>query len=216
MRRAELAGLCWTDVDLYAARLSPRRPRVAVNYVVNESDPRPGWGSGPGRWIRWPPSRSTRLARSRNAPTSGRRGSTRGWSSLGRTAPPSTRTSSPIGSGGWPAPPACRQSGCMTCATATPPPRSPPTSRQGGQRAPWPRHHRHHPGRLQPRHPRHGRSGRQCCGQPHPRGYESFERRFWQYSPVPRAPADKGVGLCPTGSSSGLFQPVSAGLVSKP
>ena len=39
MRRPELAGLRWVDVDLEAARLSPRRPRV-VNYVVHESEPK--------------------------------------------------------------------------------------------------------------------------------------------------------------------------------
>jgi integrase len=40
MRRAELAGLRWVDIDLDAARLSPRRPRVVVNYVVHESEPK--------------------------------------------------------------------------------------------------------------------------------------------------------------------------------
>jgi integrase len=40
MRRAELAGLRWTDLDLAAASLSPRRPRVSVNYVVHESEPK--------------------------------------------------------------------------------------------------------------------------------------------------------------------------------
>jgi hypothetical protein len=40
MRRAELAGLRWVDIDLDAARLSPRRPRVVINYVVQESEPK--------------------------------------------------------------------------------------------------------------------------------------------------------------------------------
>ena len=44
MRRAELAGLRWIDVDLDAARLSPRRPRVVVNYVVHESEPKTRMG----------------------------------------------------------------------------------------------------------------------------------------------------------------------------
>ena len=44
MRRAELAGLRWTDTDLEAARLSPRRPRVAGNYVVHESEPKTRMG----------------------------------------------------------------------------------------------------------------------------------------------------------------------------
>ncbi|MFL6296692.1 MAG: tyrosine recombinase XerC, partial [Actinomycetes bacterium] len=53
MRRAELAGLRWVDVDLDAARLSPRRPRVVVNYLVHESEPKTRMGqavpgAGPG------------------------------------------------------------------------------------------------------------------------------------------------------------------------
>jgi integrase len=44
MRRAELAGLRWIDIDLDAARLSPRRPRVVVNYVVHESEPKTRMG----------------------------------------------------------------------------------------------------------------------------------------------------------------------------
>jgi integrase len=44
MRRAELAGLRWIDVDVAAARLSPRRPRVVVNYVVHESEPKTRMG----------------------------------------------------------------------------------------------------------------------------------------------------------------------------
>jgi integrase len=38
LRRAELAGLRWVDVDLDAGRVSPRRPRVVVDYAVVESD----------------------------------------------------------------------------------------------------------------------------------------------------------------------------------
>jgi len=37
-RRAELAGLRWVDIDLTAGRVSPRRPRVVVDYAVVESD----------------------------------------------------------------------------------------------------------------------------------------------------------------------------------
>jgi len=44
MRRAELTGLRWADVDLDGARLSPRRPRVVVNYAVHESEPKTRMG----------------------------------------------------------------------------------------------------------------------------------------------------------------------------
>src|SRR5215212_11370996 len=37
-------GLRWVDVDLDAARLSPRRPRVVVNYVVHDSEPKTRMG----------------------------------------------------------------------------------------------------------------------------------------------------------------------------
>ncbi|HTE69197.1 MAG TPA: tyrosine-type recombinase/integrase [Actinomycetes bacterium] len=34
MRRGEVAGLRWADVDLDAGRVSPRRPRVVVDHEV--------------------------------------------------------------------------------------------------------------------------------------------------------------------------------------
>jgi integrase len=60
LRRAELAGLRWLDVDLAAGRVSPRRPRVVVDYTVVESDAKP-----PRAADRWhstrPPSPRSRL-----------------------------------------------------------------------------------------------------------------------------------------------------------
>ncbi len=44
MRRGEVAGLRWVDVDLDAGRLSPRRPRVVVNNEVVVSEPKTGKG----------------------------------------------------------------------------------------------------------------------------------------------------------------------------
>jgi integrase len=38
LRRSELAGLRWVDVDFDAGRISPRRPRVVADYGVVESD----------------------------------------------------------------------------------------------------------------------------------------------------------------------------------
>ena len=40
MRRGEVAGLRWPDVDLKVGRVSPRRPRVVVNYEVVVSEPK--------------------------------------------------------------------------------------------------------------------------------------------------------------------------------
>jgi integrase len=44
MRRGELAGLRWADVDLDGSRVSPRRPRVVVNYAVEVSEPKTAKG----------------------------------------------------------------------------------------------------------------------------------------------------------------------------
>jgi integrase len=44
MRRGELAGLRWVDVDLDGGRASPRRPRVVVNYAVEVSEPKTAKG----------------------------------------------------------------------------------------------------------------------------------------------------------------------------
>jgi integrase len=44
MRRGELAGLRWVDVDLAAGRVSPRQPRVVVNYAVEVSEPKTAKG----------------------------------------------------------------------------------------------------------------------------------------------------------------------------
>jgi integrase len=44
MRRGEVAGLRWVDVDLAAGRVSPRKPRVQVNYQVHISEPKTAKG----------------------------------------------------------------------------------------------------------------------------------------------------------------------------
>jgi integrase len=130
MRRAELAGLRWVDIDLNAARLSPRRPRVVVNYAVHESEPKTRMGK---RSLALDPAtlalQEHKARQDQERADVGSAWRDRGWSSPGPTAPPSIPTSSLTGSGGWPAPPACRRSGCTTSATATPRPRWLPASR---------------------------------------------------------------------------------------
>jgi integrase len=44
MRRGEVAGLRWVDVDLDGGRVSPRRPRVVVNFEVVVSEPKTAKG----------------------------------------------------------------------------------------------------------------------------------------------------------------------------
>jgi integrase len=44
MRRGEVAGLRWVDIDVDAGRVSPRRPRVVVDYEVVVSEPKTAKG----------------------------------------------------------------------------------------------------------------------------------------------------------------------------
>lgn len=52
MRRGEIAGLRWPDVDLHTGRISPRRPRVVVNYEVVVSGRKPPRAAGHWHWTR--------------------------------------------------------------------------------------------------------------------------------------------------------------------
>jgi hypothetical protein len=116
----KLAGLRWIDADLAGARLSPRRPRVAVNYVVHESEPKTRMGK---RALALDPATVAALREHKARQEQERADVGSAWrdSGLVFTRPDgflSTWTSSPTGSGGWPAAPACRRSGCTTSATA--------------------------------------------------------------------------------------------------
>jgi integrase len=44
MRRGEILGLRWSDVDLEAGRLSVRQPRIVVDYRVRVSEPKTAKG----------------------------------------------------------------------------------------------------------------------------------------------------------------------------
>jgi integrase len=131
LRRAELAGLRWLDVDLAAGRVSPRRPRVVVDYTVVESDAKTPKGR---RSLALDPATLAALKahRARQADEKTLIGSGYRDSGLVFTMP----DGSPIhpqrisaGSCGTPAPPGCPGSGCTMSATATPPPRWRPASR---------------------------------------------------------------------------------------
>jgi hypothetical protein len=108
-----------------------RGPRVRAQDSDGQAVTSPRLGH-PGR-----PPGAQGPARTKNAPRSGRPGGTRGWSSLDPTASPSTPTSLLTGSGDWPAPPACRRSGCTTSATATPPRPWPRASRPRWSASAW-------------------------------------------------------------------------------
>jgi integrase len=47
MRRGELAGFRWIDLDMEAAQVSPLKPRVVADYIVYESDPKTKKGKRP-------------------------------------------------------------------------------------------------------------------------------------------------------------------------
>jgi hypothetical protein len=131
MRRGELAGLRWVDVDLDAGRVSPRRPRVVVDYQVIAQSPRRPRAAGrscstPSPWRR---CAATAPTKPRSASRPGRCGRTRGSCAPGRTGPRSIRSGSQPGSSSMPTPPGCRRSGSMTCATATRARHWPPASR---------------------------------------------------------------------------------------
>ena len=86
MRRAELAGLRWSDIDFARARLTPRLPRVSVNYQVHESDTKTPSGR---RSLALDPATleayaSTGGARPRSAPSPSSPTTTT-WCSPGRT-----------------------------------------------------------------------------------------------------------------------------------
>ena len=92
MRRGEVAGLRWVDVDLDAGRVSPRRPRVVVNYKVVVSEPKTAKGR---RSLALDPATVAALREHREAPA---RGAAGGRAALGGLGPG-------VHLAGWPAAP---------------------------------------------------------------------------------------------------------------
>jgi integrase len=119
MRRGEVAGLRWVDVDLAAGRVvrASRACRSTTRFLSRS--PRLPRESGRWPWTRRPlrRSRSTASARLRSGWRSAPAGRTPVWCSPGAMAARCTRSGSPAGSTGSPARPACRGSGCTTSAT---------------------------------------------------------------------------------------------------
>jgi integrase len=124
MRRGELAGLRWVDVDLEARRLSIRRPRVVVANAPQTSEPKTARGR---RALALDPVTVAALRRHRARQLEhklavGARYPESGWCSPGWTGHRSIRCGSRAGSSSTPAGPGCRRSVCMICGIATPAP----------------------------------------------------------------------------------------------
>src|SRR5215207_1656655 len=156
LRRAELAGLRLLDVDLAAGRVSPRRPRVVVDYTVVESDAKTPKGR---RSLALDPATLAALKAHQAR----------------RVADPSAADLRLV--------PAAHP---RRRAAEDPAPRCPAQLRhrraggrrptQGDQPAPRTRHDRDHDGHLQPRHPRARRAGRRDGRPPDPRGWRGHRR----------------------------------------
>jgi integrase len=84
MRRGEVAGLRWPDVDLEAGRVSPRRPRVVVNYEVHVSEPKTAKGR---RSLALDPATVAASQRRSSASGSGTRTSPSRWTLTGTCCP---------------------------------------------------------------------------------------------------------------------------------
>jgi hypothetical protein len=131
MRRGELAGLRWVDIDFDHATASPPFPGWSSTTRCTTPPPRPSgpdaaWPSIRSRLRRFEPSAS---ARPRTARRSVAATATTAMCSPGPTVARCIPRTSPTGSSSTPGPLGYQGSACMTCATATPPRPSRPGSR---------------------------------------------------------------------------------------
>jgi integrase len=123
MRRGEILGLRWRDLDLDAGRVAVRRPRILVDYQVQVSEPKTAKGR---RSLALDPMTvvALRAHRARQAEEKLAIGGRYRDSELVFTCPdgtPCIRSGSQTGSGSMCGRPGCRGSGCMMCVTATRP-----------------------------------------------------------------------------------------------
>jgi integrase len=134
MRRGEVAGLRWIDVDLDAGRVSPRRPRVVVNYEVVVSEPKTAKGR---RSLALDPATVAALRQHRARQAEKRLAVGPRWHDSGLVFTwPDGRPIHPHRFSKWfeqHTRPACRKSGCTMSATATRPRRWPRRPGQGRQ-----------------------------------------------------------------------------------
>jgi integrase len=117
MRRGEVAGLRWPDVGLEASRVSPRRPRVVVNYEVVVSEPKTAKGR---RSLALDPATTTAPREHRTRQLEQRLAVGRRWQDSGLvfTWPdgrPIHPERFPGGSSSTPGRPASPRSDCTTC-----------------------------------------------------------------------------------------------------
>ncbi|SCL39272.1 hypothetical protein GA0074692_5305 [Micromonospora pallida] len=136
LRRGEVCGLRWTEVDLDRGVLYVERNRTTAGYQVIEGSRKPPPDADPSPWTNVPPRScantdgsneiSKPAARQRGNP-----GSTPATYSSARMAAPSTLATPAAASGYWSNAQVSRRSDCTTCATAPrPSPTKPaPTSR---------------------------------------------------------------------------------------
>ena len=167
MRRGEVAGLRWVDVDLAAGRVTPRKPRVEVNYKVHVSEPKTAKGK---RSLALDPATAAALREHRARQAEERLMVGPGWQDSGLVFTwGDGRPLHPERFSRW-FERLAREAGLPKIRLAR---RAPQLrdrgacgrrARQGHQRAPRPRQHRHHHGHLQPRPARHGRARGQRRG----------------------------------------------------
>ena len=121
MRRGEILGLRWGDLDLDAGRVAVRRPRILVDYQVQVSEPKTAKGR---RSLALDPVTvvALRAHRARQAEEKLAVGgliAIPSWCSPVWTGPLCIRSGSQTDSGSTFGRLGCRGSGCMMCVTAT-------------------------------------------------------------------------------------------------